>query len=81
VAVHSYKFGVALLAALKSDPTFESLREDAAIDRLVGTKKLREAIDKGEPVDAIVAQAQGPPEVTPILIFPRAVGPLLHNYG
>ena len=54
-AVTPYKLGVALLVALKGQTGFEWLREGAAIDRLVGTKKLRAAIDRGDPVDAIVA--------------------------
>ena len=41
--------------ALKGQAGFEWLRNGAAIDRLVGTKKLRAAIDRGDPVDAIVA--------------------------
>jgi uncharacterized protein YbbC (DUF1343 family) len=54
-AVMPYKFGVALLVALKAQPGFEWRRDGAAIDWLVGTKKLRAAIDRGDPVDAIVA--------------------------
>ena len=54
-AVTTYKSGVGLLIALKSQPGFEWLKEGAAIDRLVGTKKLRAAIDRGDPLDAIVA--------------------------
>ena len=41
--------------ALKGQAGFEWLRDGAAIDRLVGTKKLRAALDRGDPVDAIVA--------------------------
>jgi uncharacterized protein YbbC (DUF1343 family) len=54
-AVLPYKFGVGLLVALRGQSGFEWLRDGAAIDRLVGTKKLRAAIDRGDPVDAIVA--------------------------
>ncbi|PYQ49042.1 MAG: DUF1343 domain-containing protein [Acidobacteria bacterium] len=54
-AVAPYKFGVGLLVALKAQPGFEWLKDGAAIDRLVGTKKLRAAIDRGDPFDAIVA--------------------------
>ena len=50
-----YQLGVALLAALRMQPGFEWLREGEAIDRLVGTKKLRAALEAGQPVDAIVA--------------------------
>ena len=54
-AVTPYKFGVGLLVALKGQAGFEWLKEGAAFDRLVGTKKLRAAIDRGDPLDAIVA--------------------------
>jgi uncharacterized protein YbbC (DUF1343 family) len=54
-AVTPYKLGVALLVALKGQSGFEWLRGGAGIDRLVGTKKLRAAIDRGDPVDAILA--------------------------
>ena len=54
-AVLPYKFGVGLLHALKGQAGFEWLRDGAAIDRLVGTRKLRAALDRGDPVDAIVA--------------------------
>jgi uncharacterized protein YbbC (DUF1343 family) len=54
-AVMPYKFGVGLLVALKGQSGFQWLRDGAAIDRLVGTRKLRAAIDRGDPVDAIVA--------------------------
>jgi len=50
-----YKLGVSLLAALKGQDGFEWRREGQALDRLVGTRKLRTAIDRGDPVDAIVA--------------------------
>jgi uncharacterized protein YbbC (DUF1343 family) len=50
-----YHLGVALLAALRMQPGFEWLREGEALDRLVGTKKLRAALEAGQPVDAIVA--------------------------
>jgi uncharacterized protein YbbC (DUF1343 family) len=54
-AVTPYKLGVGLLVTLKSQAGFEWLRGGAAIDRLVGTRALRAAIDRGDPVDAIVA--------------------------
>ena len=54
-AVMPYKFGVGLLVALKGQAGFEWLRDGAALDRLVGTRKLRAAIDRGDPVEAIVA--------------------------
>ena len=54
-AVTPYKFGVSLLVALKGQAGFEWRREGQALDRLVGTRKLREAIERGDPVEAIVA--------------------------
>lgn len=50
-----YTLGVALLAALKAQPGFEWLRDGEALDRLVGTRKLRAALDRGDTVEAIVA--------------------------
>ena len=44
-----------LLHALRTQPGFEWLREGEAIDRLVGTKKLRAALERGDTVEAIVA--------------------------
>ena len=54
-AVMPYKLGVALLVALKGQSGFEWLRGGNSFDRLVGTKKLRAAIDRGDPVEAILA--------------------------
>jgi uncharacterized protein YbbC (DUF1343 family) len=54
-AVTPYKLGVGLLVTLKGQPGFEWLGGGAAIDRLVGTRALRTAIDRGDPVEAIVA--------------------------
>jgi uncharacterized protein YbbC (DUF1343 family) len=50
-----YQLGVTLLHALRTQPEFEWLRDGEAIDRLVGTKKLRAALERGDTVDAIVA--------------------------
>ncbi len=50
-----YTLGVTLLHALRTQPGFEWLREGEAIDRLVGTKKLRAALDRGDTPEAIVA--------------------------
>jgi len=54
-AVTPYKFGVGLLVALKSQKGFEWRSGGAAFDRLVGTKKLRAAVEGGDPVEAILA--------------------------
>ena len=53
--VAPYKLGVGLLAALRKQPEFEWRDGGAALDRLVGTAKLRAALEKGEAVDVIVA--------------------------
>ena len=50
-----YQLGVSLLHALRTQPGFEWLREGEAIDRLVGTKKLRAALERGDTVEAILA--------------------------
>jgi uncharacterized protein YbbC (DUF1343 family) len=54
-AARPYRTGVSLLHALRTQPGFEWRQEGAALDRLVGTRRLRAALDKGEGVDAIVA--------------------------
>ena len=50
-----YQLGVTLLHVLRTQPGFEWLRDGEAIDRLVGTKKLRGALERGDTVEAIVA--------------------------
>src|SRR4029078_5261347 len=56
-AVTPDKLGVGLLVTLKGQAGFEWLRSGAAIDRLVGTKKLRAAVARGDPGDALVGVA------------------------
>jgi uncharacterized protein YbbC (DUF1343 family) len=53
--VQPYRLGVGLLSALQKQPGFEWRDGGAGLDRLVGTKTLRAALQKGEPVEAIVA--------------------------
>jgi uncharacterized protein YbbC (DUF1343 family) len=53
-AAAPYRLGVALLHALRRQPGF-AWRRDGALDWLVGTRKLREALERGDSVDAIVA--------------------------
>ncbi len=51
-----YRLGVALLVEMKKrHPEFAWLRDGSGFDRLVGTRALRSAIDRGDSVDAIVA--------------------------
>jgi uncharacterized protein YbbC (DUF1343 family) len=54
-AVTPYKFGISLLVALKGQAGFEWRREGQGLDRLLGTRKVRAAIERGDPADAIVA--------------------------
>jgi uncharacterized protein YbbC (DUF1343 family) len=53
-AARPYALGVALLRALRGQQGFEWRDGGAGLDRLVGTKKLREALERGDAVDAIV---------------------------
>jgi uncharacterized protein YbbC (DUF1343 family) len=59
-AAQPYTLGVALLRALRGQAGFEWRDGGAALDRLVGTRKLREALERGDTVEAIVqADAAG----------------------
>jgi uncharacterized protein YbbC (DUF1343 family) len=49
-----YALGVTLLHALRREPEFRWRRE-GALDWLVGTRKLREALERGDSVEAILA--------------------------
>jgi uncharacterized protein YbbC (DUF1343 family) len=51
-----YRLGVSLLVALRRDPAFRWRDAGGAVDALVGTRRLREAVDRGESADAIVAR-------------------------
>jgi len=53
-AAGPYTLGVALLRALRGQSGFEWRDGGAALDRLVGTRKLREALERGDTVEAIV---------------------------
>ena len=53
-AAKPYALGVALLHALRRQPEFR-WRRDGALDWLVGTRKLREALERGDTVETIVA--------------------------
>jgi len=52
-AAKPYTLGVALLATLRKSKEF-AWRSDDALDHLVGTRKLRAALEKGQTVDEIV---------------------------
>jgi uncharacterized protein YbbC (DUF1343 family) len=53
-AAQPYTLGVALLRALRAQPEFEWRDKGTALDRLVGTRKLREGLERGDTVEAIV---------------------------
>ena len=53
--VRGYRLGLALLHELRAlQPRFHFLRDGAALDILLGTKSVREALQRGETVDAIL---------------------------
>ena len=54
-AVRPYAFGLALLEALLAQPEFEWVREGAWLDRLVGTSRVRTALEEKTPVADILA--------------------------
>lgn len=56
-AAQPYRLGVSLLASLRrSHPELRWRDDGVALDRLVGTRKLRVALERGESVDAILAR-------------------------
>jgi len=62
-AARPYTLGVALLRALRGQAGFEWRDDGAALDRLVGTRRLREALERGDAADAIVQADAGAIEV------------------
>jgi uncharacterized protein YbbC (DUF1343 family) len=55
-AARPFALGLRLLLALKRHPDFAWLREGAGLDSLLRTKALRLAIERGDGVDAILAE-------------------------
>jgi uncharacterized protein YbbC (DUF1343 family) len=53
-AARPYALGVALLHALRREPDFRWRRE-GALDWLIGTRRLREALERGDTVEQILA--------------------------
>ncbi|HEY6552606.1 MAG TPA: hypothetical protein VI669_04585, partial [Vicinamibacteria bacterium] len=50
-----YRLGLGLLRELRTlQPEFRLLREGAALDTLLGTKSVREALERGEEIEAIL---------------------------
>jgi len=54
-AVRPYAFGLALLSALRLQPEFRWVREGAWLDTLLGTPRVREALERGDLVADILA--------------------------
>jgi uncharacterized protein YbbC (DUF1343 family) len=53
--IRGYRLGLALLQELRArQPQFHFLREGAALDTLLGTKSVREALQRGEATEAIL---------------------------
>jgi uncharacterized protein YbbC (DUF1343 family) len=50
-----YVLGLALLTALRGMPGFSWVRDGAALDTLLGTGRIRKALEAGEPPAAIAA--------------------------
>ncbi|HLA79900.1 MAG TPA: DUF1343 domain-containing protein [Vicinamibacteria bacterium] len=57
-AARPYELGLRLLAALRREPEFRWSRE-GALDWLLGTRRVREALERGDSVEAIL-KADGP---------------------
>jgi uncharacterized protein YbbC (DUF1343 family) len=57
-AARPYALGIALLQALRREPDFQWTREGAGLDTLLGTRRVREALERGDSVGAILAADQ-----------------------
>lgn len=53
-AVRPYAFGLSLLAALRSTPDFRWGADGRQIDTLLGTRRVREALERGVPVPEVL---------------------------
>lgn len=58
VAARPWAFGVSLLHALRSQAAFRWLRDGASLDALLGTERVRRALESGVPPAAVVAADQ-----------------------
>jgi uncharacterized protein YbbC (DUF1343 family) len=54
-AARPYRLGLVLLHALAREPGFRWLRDGAALDALLGTRRVREALVRGEAVETILS--------------------------
>ncbi len=50
-----YALGLALLEALRREPEFRWIREGASLDTLLGTRRVREALERGDSAGAVLA--------------------------
>jgi hypothetical protein len=57
--IRGYELGLALLHRLRAEPRFVFLREGAALDTLLGTRSVREALERGETAEAIARRDEG----------------------
>ncbi len=71
-SLRPYAFGLELLAAARRQPGFVWIRGGAALDTLLGTRRVREAMERGESVEMILAG-----DASAIEAFRRERGPLL----
>jgi uncharacterized protein YbbC (DUF1343 family) len=49
-----YRLGLTLLHALRTEPRFQLLRAGTALDTLLGTTRVRKALERGESVDEVL---------------------------
>jgi uncharacterized protein YbbC (DUF1343 family) len=57
-SVRPYTLGLAMLSALRGMPGFSWVRDGAALDTLLGTDRVRKALEAGESPAAIVAAGE-----------------------
>lgn len=58
-AARPWALGLRLLAALRRQPGFAWLRGGQGLDRLVGTRSVRDALERGDAVEAMLAAEAG----------------------
>lgn len=58
-AARPWALGLRLLSALRRQPGFAWLRGGQGLDRLVGTRSVREALERGDAVEAMLAAEAG----------------------
>ena len=74
-AVRPYAFGIALVARLRStQPDLKWVRDGEWLDTLLGTRRVRRALERGDSVDAVLAADESGVETfmrdrKPILLY------------